>query len=106
MYPSGTKEGKYPLERGGVAVKGSQQVMRLSSQQLKHYTPTPCSLVQERKNTNLKPENKSEVEITFQPLHIYQSQEPAVCDPANSYIIWSEASYIRSWDRGPIKNHV
>lgn len=50
--------------------------------------------MQERKNTDLKPENKREVDITFQPLHIYQSQDPAACDPANSYIIWSLALYI------------
>lgn len=79
---------------------GSQQVRRLSSQQLKQYTPTPCGPAQERKNTDLKPENKRQVDITFQPLHIYQSQDPAVCDPANSYIIWSHVSYIHFSDWG------
>lgn len=42
----------------------------------------------ERKNTDLKPENKGEVDITFQPLRLYRSQEPAVCvilpNPASS----------------------
>lgn len=43
---------------------------------------------QERKNTDLKPKNKGEVDITFQPLRLYRSQEPAVCvilpNPASS----------------------
>lgn len=65
MYPSGTKESKYPArgERGG----GSRQVRRLSSQQLNYYTPTPPGPAQERKNTDLKPENKSRATAPHSP---------------------------------------
>lgn len=65
MYPSGTKESKYPArgERGG----GSRQVRRLSSQQLNYYTPTPPGSAQERKNTDLKPENKSRATAPHSP---------------------------------------
>lgn len=42
-----------------------------------------------------RPQTKEqgEADITFQPLRIYRSQEPAACDPAKSCIIWSDASY-------------
>lgn len=57
----------------------------------KFYTHT----AQQRKNTDLKPKNKGEVDITFQPL-IPKPGTSCVCDPAKSCIIWSRASDFHS----------
>lgn len=90
IHPRWTKEAKWPQEIGGGR---SQQPMAISTfhrwiiiQELPR-PPNPTA-----KHTKLKPVNKRQAGFTCKLLHIYQSQDPAVWDGANSYIMRRVAS--------------
>lgn len=71
MYPSGTKESKYPLEsevEWWRRFTTGQEAVITTAEAL--YTHAAQARRKRRKNRNLKPENKREVDITFQPLHM------------------------------------
>lgn len=92
MYPSGTKETKYPLERGGEKFTTGQDAVITTAEPF--YTHTAWPSTREEEKYRPQTEERGETDITFQLLRIYRGQDPAVFDPANSYIIWSHASYI------------
>lgn len=78
MYLSGTKESKYTLGSGGGEVHDRSAGC--------HRSAARPGARQEKYRPQTK--EQGEVDITFQPLRFYQSQEPAVCvilpNPASS----------------------
>lgn len=95
MYPSGTKGGKYALESGG-EVHDRSGGCHPSSWTALH----PHCVAQCKREEKYRPQTDEhrEADITFQPLRIHWSQQPAACEPAKSCIIWSDASDFHFWD--------
>lgn len=78
MYPSGTKESKYPLERGlerWTRFTTGHEAVIARAEAL--YTHTARPRRRRGKIQNLRPESASEPDVTFRPLCVYQKPGPS-----------------------------